>query len=426
MTGAEAIAYIESISWRGSRPGLSRTRELLRRMGNPEKDLRFIHIAGTNGKGSAAAMLESVLRCCGFRTGLFISPFLERFNERIQIAGEEIPDEDLGEITAMVRPLAESMDDPPTEFELITAVGFEYFRRRGCDLVVLEVGMGGRLDSTNVIPAPLVAVIMNIGLDHTKELGATAPLIAAEKAGILKPGCRAVLYEQGEDVMDVVRQRCRELDIPLSIPAFGEIRVLRDEIGGQTFDYRDYTGVELHLPGPHQRKNAAVVLTVLDNLAALGYHIPRTAVYEGLRRTVWPGRFEVLHTAPFFIADGGHNLQCVRAVCDALDDYFPGRKVLMILGILADKDYRAMCALLGPRAGFLFPVTPDSPRALPAEELVRVPELAGIPAALCGSVPAAVDAAFERAKKDDIILSVGSLYMTGAIRRSVLTRFPNK
>ena len=212
MTGQEAVDLIHQEAWTGRKPGLSRTQELLRRLGNPHEKLKFVHITGTNGKGSTAALVASVLTRAGIRTGLYTSPHLWRFHERFQVDGQPIPDETLGRIAEQVIQAGKGMEDPATEFELMTAVGMLYFLEAGCQLVVLEVGLGGRLDSTNVIPAPEAAVITNIGLEHTQELGNTLAQIAREKSGIVKKGCRAVLYHQTREVEAVVEEACRELD----------------------------------------------------------------------------------------------------------------------------------------------------------------------------------------------------------------------
>ena len=238
MTGQEAIELIHQRAWTGRKPGLERTQALLASLGNPERRLRFVHITGTNGKGSTAAMTASILAQAGLRAGLFTSPHLYRFHERMQVNGAPIPDEVLGRLTQQVLEVAEGMSDPPTEFELMTAVGMEFFLEEQCDIVVLEVGLGGRLDSTNVIPAPEAAVITNIGLEHTQELGGTLTLIAREKSGILKPGCRAVLYRQSDEVTQVIQSVCRQLDIPLRQTDPQELEVLSSGLEGQDFRYR--------------------------------------------------------------------------------------------------------------------------------------------------------------------------------------------
>lgn len=423
MTGLEAITYLESVPWQGTRLGLDRTRELLSRLGNPEKALRFVHVAGTNGKGSTSTMLASVLQAAGYRTGLYTSPFLQVFNERMRVNGEMISDEELGALTQQLRPVAESMEDPPTEFEMMTAIAFLFFQRRGCDIVVLEVGMGGRLDSTNVIGAPEAAVICNIGLDHVKELGDTVEKIAFEKAGIIKPGCEAVLYQpECAGVAAVVQEVCAKNAVPLHTADFSKLRALEDSIRGQRFSYRDWQDLRIRLLGAHQLKNAAVVLETVEVLRGRGFVLSDEAVRSGLSAAVWPGRFEVLGKSPVFIADGGHNRQCVEAVAASLEHYFPGKQFVFIMGVLADKDYRSMIELLAPLAKRFYTLTPDSPRAMSAGQLAELLASYGKPTDVCQSAADAVAKAFACAGKDDVICSVGSLYMTGEIRTAVLQK----
>lgn len=269
MTIEEAMELIHGVEWRGSRPGLTRVRELLHRLGDPQDGLQFVHIAGTNGKGSTAAMLASILRAAGYTTGLFTSPYLERFSERMQVNGVPVPDAEFAAVCETLKPCITAMDDPPTEFELVTAAAMLWFRRRGCDVVVLEVGLGGRLDATNVIAAPACAVITNIGLDHTEILGDTLEQIAREKAGILKPGTCAVSYPQAPEVRRVLRELCAQRGIPLTEADASAIVPLTDSVDGQTFTYR---GAEYALPllGAHQLRNAAVALETVAALRARG------------------------------------------------------------------------------------------------------------------------------------------------------------
>ena len=421
MTGKDAIAYIETIPWQGTRLGLDRTRELLDKLDHPERKLKFIHIAGTNGKGSTASMTSSVLRRAGYRTGLYISPFLQVFNERMSVNGEMISDEELGAITEQVKPLVETMEDPPTEFELMTVIALLYFVRQNCDIVVLEVGMGGRLDSTNVIPAPEAAVICNIGLDHVKELGDTVEKIAFEKGGIIKTGSDVVLYQpEKAGVQAVISEICSEKQAPLHIADFTKIAQLEDSIHGQHFSYKTYENLHLPLLGHHQLRNAAVVIELVEVLRSRGFSISDEALREGFANASWAGRFEVLHEAPVFIADGGHNRQCIESVADALHTYFPDKEISLILGVLADKDYSSMIELLAPLAKRFYTVTPDSPRALAAKDLARQLSPYEKPTFVCSSAAEAVAKAFGDAEQDDVICSVGSLYMTGEIRTAVL------
>ncbi|MBQ3423683.1 MAG: bifunctional folylpolyglutamate synthase/dihydrofolate synthase, partial [Clostridia bacterium] len=281
----EALAYIDGTQWFGSKPGLSRTEALLEKLGRPQDGLKFVHIAGTNGKGSCAAMLASVLRAAGYRTGLYTSPYLFRFHERMQVNGEQISDGELAELVTRLRPLAEAMADHHTEFELITAAALRWFADRRCDIVVLEVGLGGRLDATNVIAAPEAAVLMNIGLDHTAVLGDTLEQIAAEKAGILKPGCEAVAYQQRESVREVFRRKAREVGAGLRVADFSRLEPEFDSLEGQSFLYKGEP-YALSLLGEHQLRNAAVVLETVELLRARGWRISHEAVEYGLYAAV--------------------------------------------------------------------------------------------------------------------------------------------
>ncbi len=415
MDYQQALAYISGTAVFGSRPGLERIGELLEKLGNPQKRLRFVHIAGTNGKGSCAAMTASVLKAAGYKTGLYTSPYLYRFNERMQIGGKQIGDEALAEIVTRVRPIAEAMADHPTEFELITAAALLWFAQEQCDVVVLEVGLGGRFDATNIIDAPEVAVIMNIGLDHTAVLGDTIEQIALEKAGIIKPGTAAVLFQQSESVTRLVRARCEELDVSLRIPDFSAIPSEFDSLYGQTFRYQG-EAYALPLLGTHQLKNAATVLEVVDVLRGRGWRLEQSDVEHGLYAVSWPGRFELLSEEPLFIVDGGHNPQCAQTVAENLLRYFPDKRRILLLGVLKDKDVSGLTDRLDPVADEYLCITPESPRALTAEALAELLGRYGKPVTVCGSIRDGVSAALERADRDSVVCAVGSLYSVGEIR----------
>ena len=414
----EALAFIHSVSWMGSRPGLSRMEELLARMGNPEKRCKYIHVAGTNGKGSTASMTASILTEAGYRTGLYTSPYLWKFNERMQVNGEMISDGELCEITEYVKPFALAMQDSPTEFELVCAIAFEYFTRHACDYVVLEVGMGGRLDATNVIDMPEVAVMTNIGLDHTKELGDTVEKIAGEKAGIIKPGCAVVAYDQKPSVMEVFRSAAGEKGAAVYCPAdFTKLTPEQDSREGQVFSYKQFAHMELPLLGDHQLKNASVVLETVEALRARGVRVPEQAVREGLRKTVWPARFEIVTRDPWYIVDGGHNPQCAETVADNLKRYFPGVHHILMVGVLADKDVESLTDILDPEADEYVTATPNSPRALSSEALAERLKKYGKPVTACGSIAEAVKTAKRRAAETGgMACCVGSLYMAGEAR----------
>ena len=420
MDYKEALAYIDGVAWFGSKPGLSRVTELLHALGDPQDRLKFVHIAGTNGKGSCAAMLASVLKAAGYKTGLFTSPYLYRFNERMQINGEEIGNEVLADIVTRVSVPAEKMEDHPTEFELMTAAAMLWYAEAGCDIVVLETGLGGRFDATNVISRPEVSVIMNIGLDHTKVLGDTVEQIAAEKAGIIKPGCPCVLYQQSESVTRVIRDRCAETGSALTVADFSAIKTEFDRLEGQVFTYKG-DAYAIPLLGAHQRKNAAVVIEATEVLRRRGWKLPQEDVEHGLYAVSWPARFEPVSEEPYFIVDGGHNPQCAQAIARSLERYFPGKKILFLMGVLADKDFEGICDALLPLARRICAVTPDSPRALAADKLCErlANEYHFTAAKPYGSVADALKAVLAAAGEDDVICVCGSLYMIGEARREL-------
>ena len=419
MNATEAVAWIHSVDWKGSRPGLERTLELLEKMGNPQNELKFVHIAGTNGKGSTAAMTASILRKAGFKVGLFTSPCIYRFNERIQINGEQISDEDLASVTAFVKPLAESMEDIATEFELVSCIGFEHFKRQGCDIVVLEVGMGGALDSTNVIPVPEVAVLTNIGLDHTDYLGSTVEEIATTKAGIIKAGGHAVLYPGQKGVEDVISTICAERNVRLKLADFDSLRRVSHGLEGQVFDCGSRKNLQLPLLGEHQLHNAAVVLAIIDTLIEKGYGISEENIYDGMACVRWPGRFDIMRRDPLFIIDGGHNPQCIQALVQNIRDYLADRRVVVLSGVLADKDYGEMFRPVMEYVTEFVCVTPDNPRKLPAAELAEHLQRAGAQAVACATVAEGVAKAKELAGTDGAVLCFGSLYTIGDIKDAV-------
>ena len=415
MTPEEALTYIHSVCWKGSIPGLGRTQELLQKMGNPQNQLQFVHIAGTNGKGSTAAMTASILRKAGYRTGLYTSPYIFRFHERMQVDGQCISDDELAEITEFVKPLAESMEDHPTEFELVTCIAMEYFKRHHCDVVSLEVGMGGELDSTNVIQSPLVAVLTNIGLDHTDFLGDTLEKICETKSKIIKPGSIAVTYREKPSVEAVIEARCREVGARWMPADFDAIHLISASLEGQIFDWGPYEKLHLPLLGQHQLYNAAVVLTIVNALREKGLAISDEAVRTGIASVSWPGRFELVARNPLFIVDGGHNPQCIEALVHNVRDYLNGRTLTILTGVLADKDYSDMYADMAQYAACFVTVTPPNPRALEAKDLAAYLSRYGKPVQAAETVEAGVALAKELAGPEGVVLAYGSLYMVGDI-----------
>ena len=419
MNATEAIEYIHSVCWKGSIPGLGRTQELLSKMGNPEKKLKFVHIAGTNGKGSTAAMTASILQQAGYRVGLYTSPYIYRFHERMQINGEQISDEDLCAVTEYVKPFADSMAESPTEFELVCCIAFEYFLRQNCDIVVLEVGMGGAFDATNVIECPEVAVITNIGLDHTDVLGNTLEEIAETKAGIFKEGGNAVIYRGTPGVEKVFETVCAQRNVTLRKADFDGLNLISHGLEGQVFDCGERKGLFSPLLGIHQLKNAAVVLSIIDTLIAKGWNITEAQIRQGLQQANWPGRFDIVGRDPLFIIDGGHNPQCIEALVVNIRDYLAGKRVIALTGVLADKDYADMYKPVMPYVQEFVCVTPPNPRKLEAAELAKHLLSVGAKAAACASIDEGVRKARELAGKDGVVLCFGSLYTIGSIKEAM-------
>ncbi|MDD3400676.1 MAG: folate family ECF transporter S component [Eubacteriales bacterium] len=422
MSYEQTLKYIHTINWRGSKLGLTRISELLELLHNPQDKLKFVHVAGTNGKGSTSAMTASILQAQGYKVGLFVSPFVTDFNERMQINGQHISNDELSLLVSRIKPIAESMKVQPTEFELITATAFTYFYQNNCDIVVLEVGLGGELDSTNVISTPQVAVITAIGFDHTKILGDTIEKIASAKAGIVKKDGSVIFYGEDRGAIPVIENACKQMCASYMCPNFNLLTRHNADVFGQSFDYKGYANLWIPLVGSYQVKNCAVVIETVEALRNKGWAISDEAIYLGLHNVSWPARFEVLQNNPLFIVDGGHNPMGVKSTMDTCTTLFGNRKIKMIMGVMADKDVPNMLQYILPKASSVFTVTPDNPRALPASELALLIEKRGVAAHACGSIEAAINDVFADATVDDIILAVGSLYMAGDVRRIVLAR----
>ena len=417
MTKKEAITYISNYKWNTSRPGLARITELMHRLGDPQETLRFVHITGSNGKGSTAAMLESILRKAGYRTGLFTSPEVTDFCDRIRVCGRNISARALGSVTEAVSAQADLMEDHPTQFELLTAVGLLYFARKRCEIVILEVGMGGELDSTNVIPAPELCIFTNIGLEHTEYLGNTIEEIARTKGGILKPGCSAVLYDGAPEAGKVIGALCEEKGIPLYRADFSMLELLSDDVSGCTFRYR---GKEYRtgLTGSYQQYNAAVGLEAAEALKSRGFRISEEAVAEGLAEASWPARFEIVRREdPMIILDAGHNPQCAEALAAALRAFLPGRKVCFLTGMLADKDYMSVIRTLLPLAEEFICLTPESGRALPGYELAERIRQCGGNAVSAADTASGLSLALSRSRTAGALVVFGSFYLVGPVRK---------
>lgn len=427
----DPLAYLENDCWRSSRLGLARMDELLDKLGNPQHRLKYVHVAGTNGKGSTCAYLASILRACGLRTGLFTSPYLERFEERIQVDGECISLDDLREVTQKVRVVADTMADHPTEFELVTAVAFEYFARRDCDIVVLEVGLGGRHDATNIIQRAEVCVIAPISLDHTDILGSTVGAIAAEKAAIVKPGAQVVSAPQEPAAAEEIRRAalrcgdslsCLHEDTLQVLPLVKELDAAGKTVLRRSFRYRG-KNYETGLLALYQPANAALAIEAAFALRRQGWNVPQEAVAQGVAGAQWPGRFELLAAEPLVIVDGGHNPQGMEALAATLADVVPGVRPVMVVGLLADKDYPSMLEKLAPAGSAFVCVAPDNPRALDAnalrDELLRTRGVArGSTVEAAASFEEAAERALALARSEGVVCCCGSLYSIGDVKRA--------
>ena len=412
MNYSEALEYIHSICWTFTKPGLERISALCEKLGNPQDGLKFVHVAGTNGKGSFCSMLDSVLRHAGYKTGLFTSPYIKVFNERMQFCGENISDEELAEITEYVKPFADSMEDKPTEFELITAIGFEYFKRKNCDVVILEAGMGGRLDSTNIIKSSLLSVITGIALDHVAFLGDTPEKIAAEKAGIIKTGGCVLFGGNGKSIEEVIKSKAAEMNAEYHYADKSSLEIISSDLSGSLINYGERKEIKLPLLGLYQPLNAANVLCAVDLLKSKGFTVTEEALREGILAARWPARFEIISRDPLIIFDGAHNPEGIEKAVESIKRYFGDRKVSVLTGVMKDKDYNFIAGKFAEIADRAFTITPQNPRALPAEEYARVLEGVGIEATHYASVADALSDAKAYAKSSGApLVCLGSLYM---------------
>ena len=423
MTYEEAMAYIDSLLWKGSRPGMERITQLCRLLGDPQKELRFIHIAGTNGKGSVSAMLDAILRKAGYRVGLFTSPHIERFGDRVRFNGADIPDEELALATEQVKACADTMADGPTVFELVTAIALVFFRRMKCDYVVWECGLGGRLDSTNVVDTTVLSIITSIALDHCHILGNTTAAIAGEKAGIIKPGV-PVLFGEGDEAAEaVIRKTAEERGCSYSRTDFSAIDHIHSDLFGTDFRVGSRP-VHIPLVGLYQTRNTATVLAAVELLRGAGVTIPEEAVAAGLANVRWKARFEVLSRDPLVVYDGAHNphgiagaLENIRTLLTPLS---PDGKVVLVMGVMADKDHGRMVEELAPYAAAMVAVRPDRERSMESDDLAEEFRRVGVPAMARSTPGEGVAAALPMARETGRpLVCLGSLYMYGEVKEAV-------
>ena len=422
MRYEEALQYIHSFDKFGIKPGMERITALCRALGDPQSGMRFIHVAGTNGKGSTSTMLSNICICAGYRTGLFISPYVLDFRERIQLNGEMIEKEDLAQIVTEVRSAAQKMQqegETPTEFELITAAAFLYYHRKKCDVVVLETGLGGRLDATNVIGCPLVNVLTSVSFDHMAVLGNTLPEIAREKCGTLKKGGVCVSYPfQPQQVQDVIAETCAERNVRLVIPQGDSIRILHEDIYGT---HAQIDGLRLHIPmlGRHMVYNASAAVAAARVLTGRGLPVSDAQIVCGVERTVLPARMEIVRKHPLVLMDGGHNEDCARAFRDAVQRFLPNRRIVGVCGLMADKAYAQYVSLVAPLFQSFIAVRPDNPRALSADILCDTAKPYCADCTAAESFSHAAQTARRKAGEDGVIAVCGSFYLIHDLRNEL-------
>ena len=407
--------YLEQLRLVGSRFGTDCEKELLSLLGNPQDKLRFIHVAGTNGKGSFCSMMSSVLQKQGYKVGLYTSPYIVVFNDRIRVNGLPIAEDDINDLFLRVRQKADTMKTPPSSFDFITAAAFLWFYETKCDIVVLEVGLGGRYDSTNVIKSSLLSVITGIAFDHTEILGDTIEKIAWEKAGIIKENCPALYGGNDEKALAVIEKECEEKHSELTVKNPDLLKILSTTLDGTEFEF-DGKEYFIRLLGLYQPANAATVLAAIDVLRKHGFEISETAVKDGLSSAVWQARFEKIADEPVVLYDGGHNPQGVRAAVESVRAYFGDKKINLLVGILADKAHGEMAEELAKIADRVICIAPPSPRALPAEALAEEFCEAGANARAANSIKEGVKIALSYKKP---VLVIGSLYSYNDVTESV-------
>ena len=417
----DALKYITGKNKFGEKNGLDGIRRLCNKMGNPQKNMNFVHIAGTNGKGSTSVYIATALEKAGYKTGLFTSPFIYEFNERIKINNENIKDDELAEIMTEIKSIIDELEEegfpPPTEFEVITAMAFLYFNRKKCDVVVLEVGLGGRFDSTNIIENPLVSVICSIGFDHMQYLGETLGDIAFEKCGIIKDRRPVVNYPyQKKEAQETIERIAGERNSELISCDKGSIVIKKSDLSGNVFDACGIENAETRLCGVHQIYNASVAIMVLKELIKQGYKLDDNIIKEGIKEARWPARMEKLSEKPCLIFDGAHNIDGMECFVNNVNELAKNKKKIVILAMVKDKDYGKCIEMVCGIADILITTTLSNPRRETAENLMEKAKEAKCEKYVTDNVEEALNKAFSLWNEDYIIFAVGSLYMANEMK----------
>ena len=424
MNYAEALEYVEGCKKYGVVPGLSSIRRLLCRLGDPQEKLAFVHIAGTNGKGSVLAMLSGVLARAGYRTGSFSSPELLEHRDMFRMNGRVIAKTEFARCMERVSRAAEELSEEgfphPTAFEVDTALAFLWFQEKKCDIAIAEAGMGGLLDSTNVIPDPLVCVLTSISMDHMAALGDTLEAIAAQKAGIIKPKSRVVSLRQKPEAMRVIEEACRERGCSLRVADPEKISGVRRSLKGQRFSYKEWKGLQIPFAGTWQTDNAVLALEALSALSEAGFPVSEEKLRQGLSEASWPGRFQVFPGRPLFVVDGAHNEDAAARLAESVRCYFTNRRIIYIMGILKDKEAEKIIRLTcGLPAAVITTSDSANPRSTPPVELAELVR------GYCGNVTAAdspreaVELSRLLTGEDGVVVAFGSLSFQGKIIRAL-------
>lgn len=417
MTYKEARVYLDKVSKYGSVLGLDTIRELLHELGDPQKDLKFIHIAGTNGKGSVLAYTSTILSEAGYKVGKYVSPTVISYLERIQVNGQWISEDAFARLTKKIQEaiarMAAAGKGSPTVFEAETAIAFLYYKEQNCDFVVLECGLGGSLDATNIIDNTTCAVFTSISLDHLGVIGNTLEEIAENKAGIIKPGCTVISAPQSPQVKNILTKRAQSLECPIYFADKKHTNIIKENYDGQTFTYKDDMVFNCPLAGKFQITNAITTLEIMHVLPLIGYPVPKEAIQNGLKKTVWPGRFTCVYNQPLFFIDGAHNEAAAQSLRESIETYFPGKRPIYIMGVFKDKEYEKIAAIMAPLSKAIHTVTlPDKGRSLPADILtktVRKYAASDVDIRTEQSIETAVKNVLEEAQENDIIVAFGSL-----------------
>ena len=419
----DVIALVNTNRGKGIKKNLNRMNFLLNELGNPQKDLKFIHVAGTNGKGSTSSMMMSILQEAGYSVGLFTSPHLVRVNERIRINDQFISDNEFITLTEKVTPIVEKVEaelnDSLYAFEILTALAFLYFATHQVDMIILEAGIGGRLDATNTISQSLVSVITSIGLDHVKMLGDTPEKIAKEKVAIVKPHGHLVTYDAPMSIRTIFEENCDQRDAQLRTVDESQLHLVNVSLEKQQFDYKDKKDIKISMLGSHQVRNALLAIEVMDVLKEKGFIINEEHIYKGLKENVWPGRWEKISDQPLTFMDGAHNESAVAELVETIDKNFPKQKVTFMLGMLQGKDYKKMIELVLPKASKFLTLSPISDRAVEGNELFEDLTKRGFDAQHLQSPKEALDYIFNQADKEEVIIIFGSLYLVGNIKEEL-------